>query len=414
MDRRWNTVILIGIIIGLVAALASVALFGEAMTRVEILGTIFLKALKMIIVPLIVASMIVGVTGMGDVRKLGRVGTLTLFYYGVTTGMSVLLGIILVNMIQPGNGISIAAGAVAPAHVAARGAAGIKEIVLSFFSDNIVESMARMDILPIIVFSLLFGGVLTTIGDAGKPVIALFHGINEAMMKIVFLVMFLAPVGVFGLVAAQFAKAGSLASLVGGLGKYMATVLIGLAIHGFIVLPLILALFGRRNPYRYMFNMGSALLTAFSTASSSATLPLTIESVQNNNGVQRRAAYFVLPIGATINMDGTALYESVAAIFIAQAAGIHLTLVQQFVVFVTATLAAIGAAGIPQAGLVTMVIVLRAVGLPLEGVGLILAVDWLLDRFRTTVNVWGDACGAGILDHYMKRADVPADELLRE
>jgi Na+/H+-dicarboxylate symporter len=192
----------------------------------------------------------------------------------------------------------------------------------------------------------------------------------------------------------------------------MATVLVGLGIHGFVVLPLILWLFARRNPWRYMVNMATPLLTAFSTASSSATLPLTIEATEERNHVSRQSAYFVLPLGATLNMDGTALYESVAAIFIAQAVGIELTLAQQVMIFLTATLAAVGAAGIPQAGLVTMVIVLRAVGLPLEGIGLILAVDWLLDRFRTAVNVWGDACGAGVIDRVLIRmgtADHPAD-----
>jgi len=405
VNPRWNNFILFGIIVGLVAALVSVALFGEAMAPVEFLGTLFLKALKMIIVPLIIASMIVGVTGMGDVRKLGRVGGLTLVYYMVTTGLAVLIGIVLVNIIRPGAGLAMA-GATVPDQVAAKQTLGVADIVLSFVSDNIMRAMSEMDILPIIVFSLVFGAILTTIGDAGKPVIAFFNGVNEALMKMIHLIMLLAPIGVFGLVAGRFAAAGSLSALIGGLGRYMTTVLVGLAIHGFIVLPILLFVFGRRNPYRYMMNMGSALLTAFSTASSSATLPLTIESVHENNGVHRRAAYFVLPIGATINMDGTALYESVAAIFIAQVAGIHLTLTQQCLIFITATLAAVGAAGIPQAGLVTMVIVLRAVGLPLEGVGLILAVDWLLDRFRTMINVWGDACGAGIIDRHIDPSSI--------
>jgi len=178
----------------------------------------------------------------------------------------------------------------------------------------------------------------------------------------------------------------------------MATVLLALSLHAAVVLPAILWFVGRRNPYRYMFNMGTALLTAFSTASSSATLPLTMEGVEKHNGVSEKVAGFVVPLGATINMNGTALYEAVAALFIAQAIGLDLTLGQQVMVLLTATLAAIGAAGIPEAGLVTMVIVLKAVGLPLEGIGLILAVDWLLDRFRTSVNVWGDAVGAAVVE----------------
>ena len=403
MTARSSNLILVGIVAGIVAAFVGVSLFGEAMTVFGWMGDLFLRALKMIIVPLIMASMIVGITGLGDVRKLGRVGGLTVLYYATTTGLAVALGIVLVNLFRPGVGIELAAGAATPDAVVGKEQLGFADIVLSFVSDNIFEAMAELDILPIIVFSLVLGAILTTLGEAGRPVIAFFHGLNEAIMKMVHLIMWFAPFGVFGLVAARFGEAGDLPTLVGGLGRYMTTVLVGLAIHGLVVLPLILWLFGRRNPFRYLGNMATPLLTAFSTASSSATLPLTIEATEEKNQVSREAAYFVLPLGATINMDGTALYESVAAIFIAQAVGIDLTAGQQVMIFLTATLAAVGAAGIPQAGLVTMVIVLRAVGLPLEGIGLILAVDWLLDRFRTTVNVWGDSVGAGVIDRVLAR-----------
>jgi len=411
MSPRTSNYILIGIVVGIAAAFAGVQLFGEQMIAFEWMGTLFLKALKMIIVPLIMASMIVGITGLGDVRRLGRVGGLTVLYYATTTALAVALGIVLVNVFRPGVGLGLTAS-VTPDAVMGKEAMGFTDVVLSFVSDNVFKSMAELDILPIIVFSLVLGGILTTLGRDGEPVIAFFNGLNEAIMKMVHLLMYTAPLGVFGLVAGRFARAGDLGELVGGLGKYMATVLVGLGIHGFVVLPLILWLFARRNPWRYLANMATPLLTAFSTASSSATLPLTIEATEERNHVSRQSAYFVLPLGATINMDGTALYESVAAIFIAQAVGIELTLVQQVMIFLTATLAAVGAAGIPQAGLVTMVIVLRAVGLPLEGIGLILAVDWLLDRFRTAVNVWGDACGAGIIDRVliqMKAAGVHPD-----
>jgi len=403
VTARHSNLILVGIVAGIVAAFVGVTLFGEAMTVFGWMGDLFLRALKMIIVPLIMASMIVGITGLGDVRKLGRVGGLTVLYYAVTTGLAVALGIVLVNLFRPGAGIELAAGAAMPDAVVGKEEMGFSEIVLSFVSDNIFKAMAELDILPVIVFSLVLGAILTTLGEAGRPVIAFFYGLNEAIMKMVHLIMWFAPLGVFGLVAARFGEAGDLATLVGGLGRYMMTVLVGLGIHGLVVLPLILWLFGRRNPLRYLANMATPLLTAFSTASSSATLPLTIEATEEKNEVSREAAYFVLPLGATINMDGTALYESVAAIFIAQAVGIDLSFGQQVMIFLTATLAAVGAAGIPQAGLVTMVIVLRAVGLPLEGIGLILAVDWLLDRFRTTVNVWGDSVGAGVIDRVLAR-----------
>jgi Na+/H+-dicarboxylate symporter len=407
MDARTSNWILIGIVAGIVAAFVGVAVFGEAMTAVEWMGTMFLKALRMIIIPLIMASMIVGITGLGDVRNLGRVGGLTVLYYAVTTGLAVGLGIVLVNVFRPGVGMVFTDMAM-PEQVAAKQDLGLADILLSFLSDNVFKAMAEMDILPVIIFSLVLGAVLTTVGKEGETVIAFFRGLNDAIMKVVLLIMYFAPLGVFGLVAGRFARAGDLGTLVGGLGKYMLTVLVGLGIHGFVVLPLILWLFGRRNPYRYLLDMASPLLTAFSTASSSATLPLTIEATQSH-GVSRQSAYFVLPLGATINMDGTALYESVAAIFIAQAVGIDLTAGQQLLIFITATLAAVGAAGIPQAGLVTMVIVLRAVGLPLEGIGLILAVDWLLDRFRTAANVWGDSCGAAIIDRHVGDLGEPAE-----
>ena len=406
MDARTSNFILLGIVIAIVLAFASVALFGEAMASVEWLGTLFLKALKMIIVPLVTASMIVGVAGLGDVRKLGRLGGNAILYFVVTTGIAVAIGLLMVNLIRPGDGISIGELAV-PAHVAAKEDFAMSDLVLSLVSDNIVESMANLELLPIIVFSLIFGAVLTTLGPVGAPVIAFFRGVNEAIMKMVMLLMLVAPIGIFGLVAGRFGRAGDISEMISGVGWYMATVLLALGLHAVVVLPAILWFVGRRNPYRYMFNMGTALLTAFSTASSSATLPLTMEGVEKHNGVSEKVAGFVVPLGATVNMNGTALYEAVAALFIAQAIGLDLTLGQQVMVLLTATLAAIGAAGIPEAGLVTMVIVLKAVGLPLEGIGLILAVDWLLDRFRTSVNVWGDAVGAAVVEQRVLDGNSP-------
>ena len=230
-------------------------------------------------------------------------------------------------------------------------------------------------------------------------------------MKIVHLLMLTAPVGIGALIAGRLGDAGGFSGFgpeLIRLGKYSATVIIGLSIHGMFVLPLILRFFGQQNVRRYTLNTAPALTTAFSTASSAATIPLTMECVTSGSGVSKRTASFVLPLGATINMDGTALYEAVAAIFIAQIYGIDLSSVQMVVIFLTATLAAIGAAGIPEAGLVTMVIVLRTVGLPLEGIGMILAIDWFLDRCRTTVNVWGDAVGAAVVDHLDPAPDTPS------
>jgi solute carrier family 1 (neuronal/epithelial high affinity glutamate transporter), member 1 len=397
VTRRQSNIILVGIVIGILCACVSLPIFGEKMKSVKVLGDFFLNALKMIIVPLVVASVVVGITGLGDVRRLGRVGLRTILYYAVTTSIAVAIGIVAVGIMQPGVDVSTE-GIVTPEDVQAKRELGWTDIVLSFVGKNIFASLSDMQMLPTIVFSLVFGGVLTTIGEKGKPVIAFFDAVNDVIMKMVHLIMWIAPVGVFGLVAYQLAAAEDWDSILAGLGKYMATVLIGLAVHAFVVLPILCMVLGRRNPLGHFLAMIPAILTAWSTASSSATLPLTLDCAEERAGLSKRAAGFVLPLGATINMDGTALYESVAAIFIAQAYGIPLSFGDVVLIFITATLASIGAAGIPQAGLFTMIIVLTAVDLPLEGVGLLLAVDWLLDRFRTAVNVWGDSVGVAYID----------------
>jgi len=367
------------------------------MQSIDFLGDLFLNALRMIVVPIVIFSMIVGVSSLGDIRRVGRVGLKTLLYYFATTAIAVIIGLICVNIINPGVGVSISSEALPAASAAGM---TIKDLILSFVHPNIFAAMTEAKMLPLIVFSLVFGGVLTTMGSRGEKLLSLCSILNDAVIKFVGLVLWFAPIGVFALVAAKLGKSGGGDAFlveVMKVGKYSATVLIGLAIHGFIILPLILMALGKRSPIKYVWGMMQALVTAFSTSSSAVTLPVTLECTKDENGVNGAAADFVLPIGATINMDGTALYEAVAAMFIAQSYGIELSILQQFIIFITATLASIGAAGIPQAGLVTMVIVLESVGLPLEGIGVILAVDWFLDRCRTTVNVWGDSVGAAVI-----------------
>ena len=397
MTTRTGNLILIGMIAGAVIGALGGYYAPETFGKLDFLGKIFLNALKMVVVPLIVASMIVGVTSLGNISKLGRTAGKTFLYYLVTTCFSVAIGLIMVNLLSPGTGVEYF-GTEIPEQVASAQGKTLIDVLLGLIPSNVISAAASGDILPLIVFSLIFGAVLTVIGDKGKPVIALFEGINAAMMKIVVLVIYFAPIGIIGILGGIVAeKRETVDVLLSSLGWYMATVLIGLAVHAMIVLPLILKLFGKRNPFEYAINMGHALATAFTTASSSATLPITMELVEEKNRVDARAASFVLPLGATINMDGTAMYEAVAAIFIAQIYGIDLGLGQQMVVFLTATLVSVGAAGIPHAGTVMMVFVLGAVGLPLEGIGLIWAVDWFLDRCRTTVNVWGDSVGAAVI-----------------
>ncbi len=508
--------LLYGIIIAIILGAFIGGVFPDFAKHTHILGDIFLALLRMIVVPLVIFSMVVGITNLGDIRNLGSIGGRTVLYYMVTTAISVVIGMVLVNIIAPGKGLSsgeeltdaaytlggetsltvtltdeeftgiysnkymlilmdqniggiiesIAGNTVTvtkwqsldeddeyiitesgnPLLVSATdvdyklttltpqmSGSGVKidlpmvtevktkedstmlqtlvQVLLGneetgkqgMIPNNVFKAMANMDILPLIFFSILIGAALSVIGQEGKPGIDIFNAFNGAVMQIVNWVMYLAPVGIFGLIAGRIGEAegfvGFWPELV-AVGKYSMTVILGLGFHAFVILPLLLFFLGRRNPLNYAKGVGTALLNAFSTASSSATLPLTMEGVEEQNGISNRTASFVLPLGATINMDGTALYEAIAVMFIAQVYGITMGPAQQVVIVLTATLAAIGAAGIPEAGLVTMVIVLNAVGLPIEGVALILSIDWLLDRFRTTVNVWGDSVGAGIIETF--------------
>ena len=397
MNHKHSVYILVFIVAGIVLGGGAALIWGEAMMGVMWLGELFLMALRMMIIPLIFAAVISGVAALGDVRKLGRIGGLTVTYYLATSGVAVLVGLFVVNLLQPGLGIELGNGEI-PEKVLEKQDQGWIGIIFSMFTPNLVLAAAETKILPLIVFAIAFGAALTTIGKTGEHVLEFFNGVNEAIMRLVIWLMYLAPIGIFGLVAGRLGQAeseGGFAAQVSGVGMHVVTVLSGLGIHFAILLIILFFVAGRG--WNYLVNMMRALLTAFGTASSSATLPLTMECAREN-GIDQRAARFVIPLGATINMNGTALYEACAAMFIAQAYGIDLGLGAQGIIFVTATLAAIGAAGIPEAGLVTMVIVLNAVGLPLEGIGLLLTVDCFLDRFRTSVNVWGDAVGAAVID----------------
>ena len=396
-----------------VAVLLAVFAPGFAM-QFELGGEIFLNLLTMMVVPLVMASVMSGIIGLGDIRKLGRPGGLAVTYYLMTTVLAVIVGLLMVNFIQPGVGVdqttldaSLAEGQVSTAgREDADLGTILRGLVLMLFTDNLIESAARTSLLPLILFSIIFAGMLTTMGTRVQALTEIIVQVNEALLSFILLLMKLAPFGIFCLVTARFGEAqagGNLGAVLQQTGAYFGTVLAGLGVHAFLTLPLILWIFTRRNPFRFMYQMSQALLTAFSTASSTATLPITMNCAVEKAKVSKQSSDFVLPLGATINMDGTALYEAAAAIFIAQAIGFELTITSQLVIAVTATMAAIGAAGIPEAGLVTMVIVLNAVGLPVEYIGLILSVDWLLDRFRTAVNVFGDSLGSAVVEKSFKR-----------
>ncbi|MCY4210598.1 MAG: dicarboxylate/amino acid:cation symporter [Gammaproteobacteria bacterium] len=372
--------------------------FGQSMLAIAWMGELFLDALKMVIIPLIVAAVISGIASLGGADGgLKRLGGFTVLYYFCTTAIAVLLGLIIVNIIQPGAGIT-EVSQVVPDRVSGKEDTGFIDIIRSLVGDNIIASAAETKLLEVIVFAILFAAALTTLGERGKPLVAFFEAMNDVMIKIVVWIMYFAPIGIFALVSSKLGSSGGGEQFwqeILGVGKYMLTVIVGLTLHFFVLMTILIVV--SRRGRQFIATMSKALITAFGTASSSATLPLTLECAQEA-GVDKRAAKFVLPLGSTVNMDGTALYEAVAVMFIAQAYGIHMAPMDQVVIFITATLAAIGAAGIPEAGLVTMVIVLTAVGLPMEGIGLLLAVDWFLDRIRTTVNVWGDSVGSTVIE----------------
>lgn len=385
------------ILIALVIAILYGLFLTDYAYLVTWMGELFLRALKMIIIPLILTSIISGVTSIGDAQNLGRLGLKTISYYITTSLFAIVTGLVFVNLIQPGVGADLGLKKQVPELAAASG--DVWDIILRMVPTNIFEAFVSFDILAIIFFSILFGFFITRVDSKPKEFLTtLFNSGFEVMMKLTHFIILFTPLGILGIVVGVVAdQRENLVVVLGSLSKYFVTVLIGLVIHSTITLPLILRFIAKVNPWKHLQAMTTPLLTAFSTRSSSATLPLTIDAVENNTGVSNKISSFVLPLGATINMDGTALYECVAAMFIAQAYGIELSFLQQMIVVFTALLASIGAAGIPMAGLVMISVILTAVGLPLEGVGLILAVDPFLDMCRTTVNVWSDSCGAATI-----------------
>ncbi len=382
------------ILIALVIAVIYGLFLTDYVSYVGWMGDLFLRGLRMIIVPLILTSIISGVANIGDAHNLGRLGLKTFAYYITTSFFAIITGLVLVNIIQPGVGADLGLKSEVPELAATSGDLG--DIIMRMVPTNIFDALASADMLAIIFFSILIGYFITRVNEKHKIMFTdFFNGSFEVMMKLTHFIIKFTPLGILGIVAGVVAEqADNLMNLIGSLGLYMAAVLLGLIIHAFITLPLIIKLIAKVNPRLHARAMSAPLLTAFSTSSSSATLPLTLDAVENNSGVSNKVTSFVLPLGATVNMDGTALYECVAAMFIAQAYGVELGFLMQMVVVMTALLASIGAAGIPMAGLVMISVILSAVGLPLEGIGLILAVDRILDMCRTTVNVWSDSCGA--------------------
>jgi len=395
LKLHWQ--VFIAMALGILFAL----ILGEKSTVVTPLGTIFMRLLKMIIVPLIIFSITSGVASLGDSKTLGRMGAKTFGYYFLTSILAIITGLMLTNIIRPGVGVEFSGmgGDFDPASL--NKPDSLAGILIRMIPLNPIKAMADGDMLGIIFWSILFGFSITRL--SGKPqefFINFFAYGFKAMMKLTQGIIALLPIGVFGLITTAVANSGI--DVFKAVGKYIITISIGLSIHFLVILPLVFFIFTKINPLKHWKAMASAFATAFSTSSSGATLPVTIDCIENNVGVSNRTTSFVLPLGATINMDGTALYECAGVLFISQALGIDLSISQQVVVVMTAFLASVGAAAVPSAGLVMIFIVLGAVGLgdhPGAGVivGTMLAVDRPLDMYRTMVNVASDSIGAVIV-----------------
>ncbi|KAM3911629.1 neutral amino acid transporter B(0) isoform 2-T2 [Leptodactylus fuscus] len=448
---RGNALVLLtvaGVLLGaaLGMALRPLALDAAQIARFSFPGELLLRLLKMIILPLVVCSLVSGAASLQP-SALGKLGGWALLFFLVTTLLASALGVCLALLIRPGEGAVSQGGE-------GDGIPEGKEVVDSFldlirniFPSNLVsaafqsyttfykleavnvnvtdvvevnstlievpygQEVEGMNILGLVVFAIVFGVALRKLGEEGEILIKFFNSFNEATMVLVTWIMWYAPLGIMFLVAGKIVEMEDVVQLFTSLGKYICCCLVGHAIHGLIVLPLIYFAFTRKNPYRFLWGIVSALATAFGTSSSSATLPLMMKCVEEKNGVSKQISRFILPIGATVNMDGAALFQCVAAVFIAQLNNRPLNFIQIITILVTATASSVGAAGIPAGGVLTLAIILEAVGLPTNDISLILAVDWLVDRTCTILNVEGDAFGAGLLQVYTDRTSKPDDNV---
>uniref|UniRef100_A0A674P4Z4 Amino acid transporter n=1 Tax=Takifugu rubripes TaxID=31033 RepID=A0A674P4Z4_TAKRU len=404
-------------------------------------GELLMRMLQMLVLPLLVSSLITGVAAL-DSRASGKMGMRAVIYYTTTTIIAVTIGIVMVLAIHPGRGIKDEFSKTQKIEQVSPADAFL-DLIRNMFPPNLVEACTKqyktqygkrivhvrmtvndtiftlngsqeitreetvpvpgsvngVNALGLVVFSLCFGLIIGSMREQGQPLRDFFDCLNEAIMRLVAIIMWYAPIGILFLIAGKIVEMDDITAMGSQLGMYTVTVICGLLVHATIVLPLLYFIITRKNPFVFIAGLLQALVTALGTSSSSATLPITFKCLEENNKVDKRVTRFVLPVGATINMDGTALYEALAAIFIAQVNDYDLNFGQILTISITATAASIGAAGIPQAGLVTMIIVLTSVGLPTDDITLIIAVDWFLDRFRTVTNVLGDSIGAGIVEH---------------
>lgn len=399
---KLTTKIFLGLFAGIVVGLMFTGNPQILKTFASPLGTLFLNMIKMIIVPLVFSSLIVGAASIGDVKSLGRIGGKTMLYYLLTTAVAIVIGLGLGALVQPGAGLSIPVGLEAVKQESPK----LIDTFLGVIPSNPLKALIDGSMLQIITFAIFIGIGITSIPEEkGKPILVFFESLAEVMYKITEFVMEFAPIGVFGLMAPVVASNGP--SVLIPLIKVVGTVYLGCIIHALVVYAPAIKILGKMSPMKFFRGISPAALTAFSTSSSSGTLPITIKATKENFGVSDKIASFVLPLGATINMDGTALYQGVCALFIAQAYGVELTMANIITIVLTATLASIGTAGVPGAGMIMLTLVLTSVGLPLEGIALIAGIDRVLDMARTCINVVGDACGAVVVAQSEGEIEIP-------
>jgi len=395
------TQILIGLVLGVVLGL----IFREKIIWVKPFGTAFIRLITMIVVPLVFASLLVGTASLGDIKKLGRIGGKTLLYFAVTTVVAIFIGLFLANVFKPGKVISPESQKALLETFQEQAQEGIRmveekpsigDIFVNIIPENPFESLSNSEMLQIIFFAIFLGIILTMLPkEKAKPVLAFFEGINDAMIKMVLVIMKIAPYGVFALIAGLIGEFGR--GILMSLLLFTVIVSVGCMFHMLTIFPLSLKILTKVGVGKFFRGIRPAQYIAFSSTSSSATLPINMECCEVNIGVPKEICSFVLPLGATINMNGTSLYQGVAAVFIAQVLGIDLSIYQQITIVVTATLGAIGTAGVPAAGVIMLAIVLKAINIPLEMIALVLGVDRIVDMFRTTLNITGDAACAVVV-----------------
>lgn len=393
-----------GVMFGIIANLFFSTGINEGISKwiLSPLGDMFLRAIKMLVVPLVLCSLICGVASIGDIKKLGRVGVKTIIYYVFTTALAISLAMAVANVIKPGVGTNLSIQTAEKVETATP--PFIMDMFVNMIPTNPIEAMVKGDMLQIIIFAILFGICITLIGKKGEPLLDMISQINEVLLKMITVIMLIAPIGVFALISKviMFQGIGALLPLL----KYFMTVVLSLILQTLIVYGAALKLLGRVNPVKFFKKFWPVMLVAFSTSSSNATIPVSLETCEEKLGASRSVASFTIPLGATINMDGTAIMQGVATIFISQLVGVNLTIHEMLMVVLTATLASIGTAGVPGAGIVMLSMVLQQVGLPVEGIALILSVDRLLDMLRTAVNVTGDAVATIIMSNSEKELNL--------